>query len=391
MGGDNQAGLAWCRELLESFAVPSRLSLSHDDVAKLLSEPSPENRAATAEKVGEFYADGEPSEAEKAIAQDIFRAMVRDAEVRVREALAQTLKESPDLPSDVARTLAADVDSVALPVIEYSQVLTDEDLIEIAASQKPERQMAVARRNRVSADVADVLAESDNEQVVSTLVANDGAEIREPTYDRLLDKFADSDVVKEPMVKRSHLPLSVAERLVNLVSDNLREHLVAHHDLSSAVASDLLLESRERATVTLLTPGAQAPDVLKLVEQLHAGGRLTPTLIIRALCMGDLIFFEAALAKRAGIPAANAYTLVHDRGEMGLARLFEKADMPSALLKIARIGVTTAEELRLTSGDDRETFRKVMIERVLTQVDEEIDADNLDYLVGKLGKKKRAA
>jgi len=137
MGGDNQAGLAWCRELLESFAVPSRLSLSHDYVAQLLSEPSPENRAATAENVGEFYADGEPSEAEKAIAQDIFRAMVRDAEVRVREALAQTLKESPDLPSDVARTLAADVDSVALPVIEYSQVLTDEDLIEILETEPP--------------------------------------------------------------------------------------------------------------------------------------------------------------------------------------------------------------------------------------------------------------
>jgi len=130
--------------------------------------------------------------------------------------------------------------------------------------------------------------------------------------------------------------------------------------------------------------------VLKLVEQLHAGGRLTPTLVVRALCMGDLTFFEAALARRAGIPAANAYTLVHDRGQMGLARLFEKAEMPAGMLKIARIGVTTAEELSLTSGDDRERFRKVMIERVLTQIDEDIDADNLDYLVGKLGKKNAA-
>lgn len=370
--------------------MSSRPSLSREDVAKLLAEPSPEMRAETAEKVGAFFAAGEPSESEKALAQDIFRAMVKDAEVRVREALAQTLKESPELPRDVAQSLAADVDSVALPVIEFSEVLSDEDLIEIVARQDPKRQTAVARRKRVSGDIADALAESGDEEVVSTLVANEGAELREPTFDRLLDKFGDSDTVKEPMVKRSRLPLSVAERLVNLVSDNLRQHLVTHHELSAGVASDLLLESREKATVSLLTPGAQAPDVLKLVEQLHAGGRLTPTLIVRALCMGDLTFFEAALARRADIPAANAYTLVHDRGDMGLTRLFEKASMPGNLLKIARIGVATAEELSLTSGDDRESFRKVMIERVLTQIDEDIDADNLDYLVGKLGKKKAA-
>lgn len=365
-------------------------SLTHEDVAKLLAEPSTETRAATAEKVGSIFAAGDLSDSEKTLAQDIFRAMVKDAEVRVREALAQTLKENPDLPRDVAQSLAADVDSVALPVIEFSEVLTDEDLIDIVARQDPARQTAVARRKQVSGKVADAIADSGDEKVVATLVANDGAEIGESTFDRLLDKYGDSDAIKEPMVKRARLPLSVAERLVSLVTDNLREHLVTHHELSAGVASDLLLESREKATVSLLTPGTQAPDVLKLVEQLHAGGRLTPTLVVRALCMGDLTFFEAALARRAGIPAANAYTLVHDRGQMGLARLFEKAEMPAGMLKIARIGVTTAEELSLTSGDDRERFRKVMIERVLTQIDEDIDADNLDYLVGKLGKKNAA-
>jgi len=367
--------------------LPARPTLSREDVARLLSEPSAEIRAETAEKVGSFYAGGEPSESERALAQDIFRAMVHDAEVRVREALSSTLKESPDLPADVARSLVNDVDSVALPVIECSEVLSDRDLIEIAASRNAGRQMAVARRKRVSPNVSDTLADTGDEKVVATLMSNEGAEIREPTFDRVLDRFADSESVKEPIVKRGALPLSVAERLVSMVSDSLKEHLVTHHELPAGIAADLVLESRERATVSLLGPGAKRPDVQQLVEQLHAGGRLSPTLVIRALCMGDLTFFETALAKRAGIPAANAYRLVHDRGEMGLKRLFEKAEMPAALLKVARIGITAADELRLTGGDDREQFRQVMIERVLTQIDDEIDTDNFDYLVGKLGRK----
>ncbi|GER07058.1 hypothetical protein JCM17843_13680 [Kordiimonadales bacterium JCM 17843] len=322
-----------------------------------------------------------------ALAEDIFRALVKDAEVRVRKALSETLKENPSIPADVARTLASDVSEVALPVIEFSSVLTDKDLLDIIGTNDPERQVAVAKRATVSPDIADALAESGDEAVVSTLVGNDGAQIKDATFARVLDKYSGSDAVKTPLTKREKLPLAVAERLVTMVTESLRDHLVTHHELSPSMATDLLLESRERATVSLLTPGINAPDVLSLVDQLHKNGRLSPTLIIRALCMGDMTFFEAALAKRAGISVANAWQLVHDKGQLGLTKLFDRAEMPAALLHVARIGTAISEEMRLTSGDDRDLFRNVMIERVLTQIDQDLDSDNLDYLIGKLGRK----
>lgn len=370
----------------EASGLPSQQRLTRQDVVRLLAEPSADMRAETAVKVGSIFAAGGLSKAERRMAEDIFRAMVQDAEVRVRRALSQTLKESPQVPADVAGALARDVDEVAVPVLEYCASLSDTDLLEIVSGAGEAGQAAVARRSSLSGTVADALAESGSEHVAAALVANDGARLREETLSRLLDKYGDSERVKEPMVHRSSLPLNVAERLVSLVSEGLRHHLVTHHELPPAVASDLLVESRERATVSLLDPTPKAPDVLALVDQLHANGRLTPTLIIRALCMGDLTFFEAALAKRAGIPVANAYTLVHDRGELGLARLFEAADMPPALIHVARMGATIAEEMSATGGDDRDTFRKVMIERVVTRLDRDLDTDNLDYLIAKLGR-----
>jgi len=119
------------------------------------------------------------SDTERQLAEEIFLIMVKDAEVRVREALAQNLKESPNIPHDVAVILAQDVKQVALPVLKISDVLTDDDLIAIISSQSPEKQVAIAKRSTVSENVSDALVETGNEDAVTNLVSNEGAEISE--------------------------------------------------------------------------------------------------------------------------------------------------------------------------------------------------------------------
>ncbi|MFC4349643.1 DUF2336 domain-containing protein [Kordiimonas lipolytica] len=358
--------------------------LSSADVAKLLQDPNVENRAAAAAKVATTFGDAQLTEGERKIAEDIFRVMLKDASVRVRHALAESLKENPDVPHDVATSLAKDVDEVALPVVEFSSVLTDQDLIEIVRTKGASVQKAVAGRKDVSEDVADALADTGNEEVVATLVSNETAQIAEKTYDKVLEKYADSDAVKTPMALRGELPIGVAERLVAMVSEKIRDHIMTHHEVSPGMAADLLLESREKATVSLLEGGQKSATVQELVDQLAEHGRLTPTLMLRALCMGDTTFFEVALAKKVGIPVSNAYQLVHDKGELGLKRLFEVAKMPPQFLPMARAALEVADEMLETGGDNREMYRQLMIERVLTAVENDVDTENLDYLIGKL-------
>lgn len=359
-------------------------TLSSADVAKLLQDPNSENRATAAEKVAGTFSGDSLSDAERAIAEDIFRAMVKDAAVRVREALSDSLKDNPMVPHDVATALAKDVESVAMPMIESSSVLTDEDLVEIVSTRSVDMQKAVAGRATVSERVADALVDTEDEDVVAALVGNAGARMNEGTFDRVLDQFGDSEKVNAPMARREDLPVGVSERLVTLVSEQLRDHIMTNHEISPTTAADLLLESREKATVSLVEGGNQR-TVQELVDQLAANGRLTPTLMLRALCMGDTTFFEVALAKKADIPVLNAYKLVHDGGDLGLKRLFEATDMPPQFLAMARAALDVSSEMVETGGDDRDMYKKLMIERVLTQVEDEIDTENLDYLIGKLG------
>lgn len=358
--------------------------LTEGDIAALVRDPTPESRARTAARVAAAHSEG-LGERERDLAEQIFRLMLRDAETRVRKALSESLQRNARIPRDVALGLAEDVAEVAAPILQHSQVLTEQDLIDIVGRQGAGHQIAVAKRSYVSAGVAAALAESDSEEVVATLVANEGAEISETTLQRVLDRFGESEAVHGPMVHRASLPVTVAERLVSLVSESLREHLVATHDLPADIATDLVLESREKATVALLKDGVDRADVVHLVDQLASNKRLTPTLVLRAICVGDMSFFEAALARLCDIPVANAYQLINDRGDKGLTSLCRKAGLPDDMLPFIRLAVDVARETDYDGLEgDRQRFVDRMIQRVLTASEDAFHPDNVDYLLARL-------
>lgn len=360
------------------------MTLSQADVARLLADPSEAARADTATKLAQQVdADG-LTDTERQLAIDIVRVMAQDAAVRVREALARNLKLSKQIPHDVAEALAKDVESVALPMLEFSSILTDEDLIAIVHSSNGAKQTAIARRTSVSARVADALVESENAEAVATLVANRGADLSDRTLHRVVERYSQDKQVQSSLVQRPKLPLTVAERLVAVVSENLRDYLVTHHDLPPSIAVDLVLESRERATVSLLPQSAEPVDILQLCRQLKLHGRLTPSLLLRALCMGDMAFFEAGMSVLARTPIVNARMLIHDEGTLGLKSLYLRSGLPERFYPAFRVAVDVVDENENDARDeDRRRYICRMIERILTQF-EDIGQDNLDYLLGKL-------
>ncbi|MBP2313800.1 DUF2336 domain-containing protein [Azospirillum soli] len=359
--------------------------LTKDDVSRLLSDPSPNSRSDLAVKVAKQFDGAALSDSERKLAEDIIRVMARDAVLRVRQSLAENLKASPSLPRDVALMLARDVEAVAIPVLSVSTVLTDADLVEIVHSGTDAKHAAIAQRPTVSASVADALIETASEGAVAALVANEGAELGEHSLTRVIDRFGGSETVQEPLVHRSRLPITIAERLVAVVSEKLQQHLVTNHELPAQVASDLILQSRERATVALFSGESDEGALERLVAQLSRTGRLTPSLLIRALCMGDVAFFETAMSHMANVPLTNARLLIHDAGRLGLKSIYDKAKLPPALLPACRIALDVLKETPYDGeAQDIERHRRRVIERILTQY-EDLAPEDLDYLLAKLG------
>jgi len=367
--------------MVERTAVEEKLN--EEDVKRLLSNPTGDTRTEIAGKIASQHQG--LSAGERKLAEDIFRLMVKDAEVRVREALARQLKENPTVPHDVALALARDVEDVSLPMLQFSEVLTDEDLIEIVQSQGPEKQVAVAGRHSVSAGLADALVETGNEAAVATLVSNEGAELTETTLLNVADRYGESDVVGKSLVERKALPISVAERLMAKVSENLRQHLMARPDMTPEAAAAMMIQARELAVLGLSNSDS---DVAALVDHLYRVGRLTPSIMLRAVCMGDMTFLEVALAKLARIKVENCRTLIHDAGKRGFEALFEKASLPKAFYAAMRAAIDVSYEMEYDGKpNDRERFSRRMIERILTQYGDlgvDFENDDLEYLLAKM-------
>jgi len=361
-----------------------KTGLSRDDVERLLSDSSSETRAQTAAKVAGQIDRPDLSPGERGLVEDILRAMVRDAAVQVRAALADGLKYAVHVPHDVALDLAEDIEQVSVPMLEASTVLGDDDLIRLVATVSEEKCTAIARRAHVSEVLSDALIDTRRETVVATLMANAGAEVSEASMHRVVDHWGGNPVVDAPLAKRERLPLTVAERLVALVSEDLQRHLMTHHDLSADTVSELVGRAREKATVGLAGQGSSEEDVAGLVDQLGAGGRLSASLILRALCMGDIVFFELAMARLAGVPLVNARVLIHDAGALGFKSLYAKTGLPERLLPAFRTGLDVLRQTDLRGADyDPAQFSRTVMERILTQADD-LRADDADYLLRKL-------
>src|SRR5690606_37889828 len=112
----------------------------------------------------------------------------------------------PFLPAAIALTLAHDLDPVAVPILRFSPVLTDLDLVALVRTGSTEKQIAIARRDRVAEIVCDALVDTRKRQVVSAVLANHGATLSEATLAVLVDRYRDDPAVHLLMADRPVLP-----------------------------------------------------------------------------------------------------------------------------------------------------------------------------------------
>jgi len=371
----------------------TRSALSETDIRTLVRGATEDERAAAAHKLCRRM-DAGLDDADREAAGEVLRLMAADAGELVRRALAVTLKNSSVLPRDVAMKLARDIDSVALPVLNYSPVFTDDDLAEIVRAAPAAKQLAVARRSTISDSVASALVEHGCEDAVKAACANDNAQFSELTLQAAIDRFADSESVTAAIAYRKVLPLSISEKLVNLVTEQVRQHLVDAHNLSPETALTIAMGTRERASVDLVDQAQRATDMRAFAAHLHSQERLTPSLLLRALANGAMTFFEWSLAELAGVPHHRTWLMVHDAGPLGLRAIYERAELPARLYPAFRVAIDTYHGLELEGGvRDIARFQERMLQRFLTQPSSAARED-VDYLIERmdqLTRKQRTA
>jgi uncharacterized protein (DUF2336 family) len=351
------------------------------DLQKLQLEPSGEARAEIAQKMAAEFVRGQFSPNEKRIALEIFRLLVGDAEVKVRQYLSAHLSQSMDVPHDIILRLAKDVPEVSLPVLLQSYVLSEDDLIAITRSTQDVAIMStIARRETVSRELSEALIKKSNVVVTETLLGNKSATIDEKDLHFIYNTSTDNNSILELMVKRGGLPVTLAEKLFVAVSDEMQKMLTQQYNLSLQIASDTTKEARELATLGLVGNEMHTLDIVKLVDQLYLQGRLTMSIIIRSLCLGDMRFFEHAMAKLSDIPVPNVQLLVLDQGENGFKSLYKTSCLPMELFSATNFLLKIALEETNFGRYQRNDFKKRLAHRLSTD-ESARNIEYMDYLV----------
>lgn len=308
----------------------------------LAADPDEEVRAELAAKIGRLLpglADRERTRL-RDLTIEVLERLAQDQLTRVRQILAEEIKASPHIPKSIIDRLARDVELVvAAPILEYSPLLADKDLLEIIAQGAIEGALpAIARRAALSAQVCDAVVASLDVPAVAALLGNPSAQIREDTLDQIIDQAARIREWQGPIVMRADLSVRAVRRVAGFVTSSLLRQLQERRGLDEETSLFLAKRVRER----LAEEEAAHPtrDIGEEVRRAAAQGLLDDAFVLEAVEAKDRPKVIHSLAVLAREPAERIAKVL----DSGSARAVV------ALCWHAGLGMRTAIKVQTIAG-----------------------------------------
>ncbi len=344
--------------------------LSRQDVELLTAGGDVESKLKVINKISGQYNGKEFSDKEKGLAEEIFRLLTKYAEISVRKSVAENLMSSDNVPRDILLSLAQDIDDVSRPILEFSELLTDQDLSEIIeGSPSTDKQVAIARRDGLSEDVTGKLIEKDTKSgegiVTESLLENNTARISEESYNKVVDSYSTKEEVIEALITRGSIPQSVVMSVTKKVSSAIQEKLEKKYDCSFENINTLFQESGEIAAFRFGNMKIFGDNLIELIGMLEVNGQLDQALDplhgkltfilndfepigkfvpVSSIALGNKTMFEICMSRITGVKYNNIKKLVDDL-DHGLKALYEKAKLPEALFDALRFSIYVIKKM----------------------------------------------
>ena len=271
------------------------------------------------------------SDRERALTYDILSQVIHDVEMAVRRNISEQLAKLPDAPRDLALLLANDDIEVAYPILAFSRVLQDVDLIEVIRHRTLEHQLAIAIREDVSETVSDALVRTGMKQVVQTLLENPDAAISSSTMEYLVEQSRRVDSFHEPILDRGDLDPSLAQRMFMWVSAALRQYILDTYEMAPDLVDDLLEKAALEAIGSQSRPAESSSKAQELVARLADDDAVTPELLVALLQEGEIPLFMTMFQRLTGLRDRLVRRLLFEPGGEGLAIACKSAGLGKAI------------------------------------------------------------
>jgi uncharacterized protein (DUF2336 family) len=146
-------------------------------------------------------------------------------EVEARAHVARLLAPLERAPGTVVVKLANDVIEVAKPLLEFSNVLSDDDLIDIVENQSDAHRAAIAGRLRVSERVSDAIVARGDKVSALRLVRNDRAELGPEAIEKLVARATQDIEMAADLRNRSDIDWGSLREEIDSVASKVLDTL----------------------------------------------------------------------------------------------------------------------------------------------------------------------
>jgi uncharacterized protein (DUF2336 family) len=230
--------------------------------------------------------------------------------------LAVRLAPIPNAPARTIRQLAGDDHiSVAGPVLEQSERLSESDLIEIAKTKGQAHLHAISGRRQIGEAVTDILVDRGDAEVAHRVVTNDGARFSEAGFAGLVSRAGGDEALAEGVEKRVDIPPHLFRRLVTEATGRVRERLLDSVGPEMKVAvQDLLAEISSKVEAKSELASRSYSAALSYVKVLGQSNKLGTRELMAFAKEGRFEEAVAALAELARVPIDIVDRVMHGDG-----------------------------------------------------------------------------
>jgi uncharacterized protein (DUF2336 family) len=256
----------------------------------------------------------------------VLKILATDQSERVRQMLAQELCDLPNAPYDVVHELAWDPSlKVSCPILEFSTLLRDEDLIDIITqSGIPGTVEAIARRKTLSDSVGEAIADTKLPAAIGQLLQNPNAHLSEQAMNSIVEQAPLYEFWHDMLVRRPELTHATVNRIAGFVSQHLLNKLEAEGKLGKRHKQDTKIAVNHRLKSWT---AEQERNAELRARQLYQAGKLNDELIGMAIAEVNEPFVIAAIALMAQMPTDTAKRIIRSQSGSAITALAWKAGL----------------------------------------------------------------
>jgi uncharacterized protein (DUF2336 family) len=326
-----------------------------------------ERRVLLATQLSAFLGSEETPQSERDQAVPAMLKLAADPEIAVREALAAGLVTVRALNADLLFAIIADDDEISLPFLAATPSLGHWHMLAVLRVGDDARRATVALRPDISPEAVDYVIESLPLTVNALMLENEVLTLSGDQYRALYDRFGEEREILDILLARSDLPLDIRIGHARLTASRMQRLIIGRGWIPANGVSDLVADAEENAVLDILArtgPEERADVVSRLVDD----ELLTPSIIVRAACIGSMELVAEIMASLAGLSFKRARDAMFVKPMGAFKSLFAKSGLPQSCYWTLQAACDVArEENHNAARLPPEDFGRRMIEVLMTR------------------------